>query len=418
MHGKKRPTCSFLASTSSRLLCVAAGIVIFVLSGQLIGVQEKRQSLTSQQTRGVPKLPPHDPLRPASVLLLTVWMLPDASVLSSTPSAADCASAFAGAGVLLNTVSGAGTTGVTVLMVHNTPCPAASIAPSIPSLLAVSVTSSSTYHVFDDRWVWYSRILRAWLVADASGAAWGAVLAANGTRLDGVTAIAKPAPAFSHVLVMDASDARLLTSPVPFFNAHPDSDVFIGEECTPNGGNTWMLERYEACTVDTSEYIAEQILNAGVIGARIGAMSWLADGVVRELELAVQRGGKTCADMGIDMILVNHVLRTRATLDGVRLSAGEPFVATYHRTPYYVTASFHGAAAVDALRGGARLGVGPPDDAALTLPWPSFTSCGCVYGPRGQYHESRSSWDSEAEVKCSKCVPFLAIHKTRVRFAA
>jgi hypothetical protein len=132
------------------------------------------------------------------------------------------------------------------------------------------------------------------------------------------------------------------------------------------------------------------------------------------------------------MILLNHVLRTRASAAGIRVVVGDPFAATYKRAPYNLFASFPRSPGTSAFAGvpvpaasestvSLRPAVlGPPSivepraAGVITPAWPSAADCGCEYGAGGKYAESRSAYDPRAEVVCRRCLPFLAAHKVSV----
>jgi hypothetical protein len=263
------------------------------------------------------------------VLLLTTWTVLDGA-LPAAPTRAQCAAAFAGARVLLGTVAarGAPARGTDTVVVHNTPCTTfvdedkASEADTLSSTagggvsvsgVSVPMRAHGRFHVFDERWLWYAAVLEA---ARQAGTKAAAAAAATAARLSDAAALestprdawnATPPstlsgpfwtsrlfPPVTHALVMDARDAELLAPPAAFFAAHPNGDLFAGEECTPVGGNPWMLERYEPCAIDYAPYAEQQIINAGVVGGRARALEWLAGEIVLALLSAEARAGRGC----------------------------------------------------------------------------------------------------------------------------
>lgn len=425
------------------LLVLAAEFAQSTLSGhRFTSVRRRRADYSPSETNDKPR-----------VLLLTTWTVP-IGTLPAVPSRAQCASAFAGARVLLNTVAARGlpARGTDTVVVHNTPCTSffnadddgssAASDDGVASVSGVSVPmrEHGRFHVFDERWLWYAAVLDAARLAGADAVvaadtsasrvarsstprdAWNATTA---TTLSGTFWTDGVSTPFTHALVMDARDAELLAPPAAFFSSFPDGDLFAGEECTPVGGNPWMLERYEPCVLDYGPYAEQQIINAGVVGGRIRALRWLAGEIVQALFSAEERAGRTCTGpdspvAGIDMILLNHVLRTRAAAAGVHVVVGDPFVATYKRAPYNIIALRRSAAT-------GATGVPEPDEngtpsgssarvssAATAHAWPSASDCGCEYGSGGKYAESKSAFDPRAEVVCRRCLPFLAAHKVSV----
>jgi len=332
--------------------------------------------------------------RPA--LLLSVWLLPTERL----PTAVDeCADAFESAQHLLQSLPGRD---VDTVLVHNTLCSSTEIS-SNTRLSAVSVPTNPSLHVWDYRWVWYNHLLSALEKAAEGGTSVFSCWPHSRTVLTGP--VWASSAAYTYLMIMDVTDARLLGDPAPFFAAHPAYDLFIGEEATATVENPWMMDRFTACFLNPTSFEGEKILNAGVIGGVSTAIRLLVTDVVRGLEDAISRAGEPCTSLGIDMILVNAILRAKPTQ--FRVHVGAPFLPTFQASGYTVIV------VTSTNKIGSDL-------------YSLQKDCGCEYAPRmwprvlpywplmwtpDELIRAQRAWERETSLVCYSCLPFLATHK-------